>query len=228
MVRMSDANGALSERDRQVLEASGGGLESEVVDGEDAEEGVEYVRRDEFDELRDLVETTRREMAKLRGRVTEIEESADSGVSVSDDAPLIEKYRQMLENGDMDVFDNQPTLRRAVEIHQQWHDWKQSLGTSDSWSQGISTSTRSNRRYKPMQIKVDLEGSTIPSGDLEAKEVHRAMKMLAKKSGQDEDDIQIHNDDGSRKHITGGIYEYHQRTSPDHTKSDIKHVVVRT
>jgi|AKVG01.1.fsa_nt_gi Mg2+ and Co2+ transporter CorA len=220
-VVMSDADGTmLSDRDRQVLGESG--VDPEPVDGSETDPGTEYVTLEEFEAYQDAIA---KRLSRFEDRLSELEEG-DVGDATHDDAPVIEKYATKVENGETDIFQNQRSLRRAVEIHRNWERWKQKFGAGGNWNWGISTAQKSNRKHKPMEIKVDLEDSLAEA--LEAVEVHRAMKMLAKKSFiESDDEIDEYRDDGNRLHITGGEYEYHQKTSPDNTVADIKHVVVR-
>lgn len=198
------------DRDALVWEAIGGDPDDLVVDGDDADADTEYVPRDEFDELAEDVGSLRDTVKRLARRVNNIQGDGFDGLNT------LEKYTRMVENGDNDALS--ASDRRAVEIHRHWDSLAERLANGHL---GVSTRKKSTKRHGPAQLKVDLQH--LLGEDLENIQIYRAMKRTAELSGGSAEP-----DEYGRTHIVGGIYEYHERTSPDNTDHTTYKVLIET
>lgn len=208
----------LSEHDEQVLEAVGGTPRENGADRNDEE----YITREEFEEFRS-------EVASMIGRLEAKINALEGNSPTPHHDSVIDQYAAMVEDGEEEFFENQQSLRRAVEIHRHWDDWKQSIGTSENRREGISTAKKSVRQHQPAEIRVLLEESDAPGDSLQSSQVQRAMQKLGEKSFREsEDEIAVEHDDHGRIHVTGGLYEYHHRSNPSNEHEETKHVVVKT
>lgn len=181
-----------TERDALFWESIGGDPDELLVDGDNADPDAEYVPREEFEALRDTVK-------RLVRMVNNLQAGGFEGLTT------LEKYTRMIENGDDEALG--ASDRRAVKIHRNWGSLAHRLANGHM---GVSTRKASAKKHGPSQLKVDLEN--LLGGDLQRVQIYRAMKQVAKLSGGTAEQDQY-----GRKKIVGGIYEYHERTSPDNT-----------
>lgn len=206
----------LTDRDRGVLEA----METEA---DPAQERARLRERNralerEVEELRDELSETKKtlfgEIHKLKARLDDGDDPRANGYY--DDLTILEKYAAMSDAERADLLDGNPTKLRAVAIYRNWTDWaykppEGAFGESD-WR--ISTNKTRGVNGKTA-IKIDLETSEAPGDDLHAMEVYRALKMVAKLSARERDEVEVSTDEYGRKHIRGGAFEFHEKAHPD-------------
>jgi hypothetical protein len=225
----------LSDRDLQILDAA-------ASEDDDRSDGRDDLRQ-QLEDLREIVEQqaqtieqNAREIRRLENSREYIANELDRLKRQTGDIDLshyteLERYTQMVEDGVGATLDG--SLRRAVAIHQNWDRWSQTFGNTGTnkfgvertQQVGISTRIKSTRKYAPSKIRVQLEDEL--GEDLHSEQVVRALKMLAKKSVTDDEEATVERDRANRLHITGGDYEFHERTSPDAEDDTTYYVVVK-
>ena len=188
--------------------------------------GEDYVPREELEEerqrrreleekvdsmhgtLKDLVSTVN----ELQGRVDGDDPTNPRTSTHYNDRTLLEKYASMSDEEREETLG--PTTQRAVEIFQNWEDWR------DTTPNGQVISTKMRRgRYDRLALKVDLQNAR--EKELHNAEVYRAMKEVARLSVTDNDEVEAVTDTSGREHITGGAFEFHEKPNPDNS-SDYK------
>lgn len=198
------------ERDAAVWEAVGGDADELAVDGKDADDDTEYVTREEYDELQEEVHQLRDTVKRLVRQINNQRGDGFEGLNT------LEKYTRMVENGDDESLS--ASDRRAVAIHRNWDAIAERMANGNL---GVSTKKRSAKAHGPSQLKVDLQN--ILGEDLQNTQIYRAMKRAAKLSGGTAEPNEY-----GRTKIVGGIYEYHERTSPDNTDHTTYKVLIET
>jgi len=195
---MSDA-----ERDAMVMEAIGGSEDDLTVSGDDAKPDEEYVTREEFEKLRSTVK-------HLVRTVESMNSDRFAGLNT------LEKYTRMVEDGEEVSLSASDV--RAVAIHRHWDTLAERFANGHY---GISTRKKSAKKNGPSKLKVDLQN--ILGVDLQNTQIYRAMKRTAELSGGS-----VEPDEYGRMHVVGGIYEYHEKTSPDSTDHTTYKVLIET
>lgn len=116
----------------------------------------------------------------------------------------LEKYHEMPQDERERLLSSSD--RRAVVIFENWRDWAKN--TEAGWV--ITTKDSRDRKNGKSNIKADLKTAT--GEDLRSIEVYRAMRAVAKLSTTDEDSVKITEDEYGRGHITGGAFEFHDKS----------------
>jgi TolA-binding protein len=191
---------SLSERDTLIFEAASSNGESPETSGEMAarvnelEKVVESMQDDiaslqaelqqEREQKRELVQTVNRLQDAVEGR--------DGLLGAS----TLEKYASM------DDADREELLstseQRSVSIYRHWDE----LAWMANGKELLETQARANAKNNPSKVKYRLEKHFGES--LQANEIYRALKAVARLSGGEEE-----TDTNGRTHITGGSFEYH-------------------
>lgn len=213
-----DTNGDdFSERDRALREQ----LQAEA-DPRSTDEQIDALRERnreleaEVQELRSELETATDTIQGLAGRVNDLAARVDGNDDPRangyyEHLTILEKYHEMSEEERADLLEGSTAKLRALEIFENWTDWAM-CGTRDQSEWFISTN-QTRGAYGKMALKIDLEQAT--GEDLQNVEVYRAMRMVAKLSAKDRDDVDVTTDEYGRKHITGGAFEFHEKVNPD-------------
>lgn len=210
---MSTEPDTLTEADRDLLEH---------LDGEDEEAlsqaQIEELRRRnrqleaEVEDLRDELtawkQTVASRLNELGDRVNGRDPSDPRAGNFYEDLTILEKYSRMSNAEREELLGGNPSKLRAVKIFENWSDWSRTVQAG----QLISTN-HTRGRYNKIALKVDLQSAT--DEDLQNVEVYRAMKMVAKLSAQERDDVETITDEFDREHIHGGAFEYHEKVNPD-------------
>lgn len=207
----------LTDRDREVHDQLGPGDENVSS----ADEKIEALREEnreleeEVQDLRDELTATKKtlfaEINKLRDEVNGKDPSDPRSGNYYDDLTVLEKYERMSDEERDELLSGCPSKRRAVKIFENWSEWSQ-RGARDRDEQLISTN-QTRGQYNKLALKVDLQSAT--GTDLQNVEVYRAMKMVAKLSVQDPDDVICETDQYGREHVKGGAFEFHEKVNPD-------------
>jgi len=180
--------------------------------------------RAEVTDLRDELTATKQtlfsELNDIRDRLTGQDPTNPRANGYYEDLTIIEKYSKMSPEERADLLANSSTKQRAVLIYQHWADWAREVDAG--WL--ISTNFTRGAHGKTA-IKIDLEQAT--GDDLQSTEVYRAMRMVAKLSAQERDDVEVLTDTAGRKHITGGAFEYHEMVNPDTNGTSRKFKVLK-
>jgi chromosome segregation ATPase len=203
---MSQREG-LSDRDELVLEA----LERPEQDDDDLagriaalESLVESLQADIAQLEADLTAERehKRELVQAVNRLQDAVEGRDEMVGAS----TLEKYASM------DEADREALLstseRRAVSIYRHWDE----LAWVANGKELLETQARANAKNNPSKLRYRLKKHFDQS--LQANEMYRALKAVARLSGGDEE-----TDTNGRTHITGGAFEYHVLPTVDGTKT---------
>lgn len=202
------------DRDAKVWEAIGGDPDDFSVDGTDVDEDQQYVPMDTFREFQH--EVLRRLTALENGETAKQKEQG----------PPIVHYSNIPEEERVEHLGTSDHI--AVTLHDYWDEIAWSMGgVRDQISGeltdrrvGVDTKTKANAKYNPSRLRHRLMQRL--DRDFQANEIYRGMEALAKLSGGEE-----HVDDvASRVHITGGLYEYHQKATAD--GKDVKRVLWRS
>jgi len=196
----------LSDRDEQVLAAAVkpgddddlagrvAALESLVESLQADIAGLEADLKAEREQKRELVQAVNRLQDAVEGR--------DELVGVS----TLEKYASM------DAADREELLstseRRAVSIYRHWDE----LAWVANGKELLETQARANAKHNPSKLRYRLNKHFDES--LQATEIYRALKAVARLSGGEEE-----TDTNGRTHITGGDYEYHVLPTADGAKT---------
>lgn len=189
---MSSDNGQLlDESDRQVWAAIG---------GDDAAFDL-AAEPSNVDLLSELLE----EFRALQTRVSQLERDLYGDGSSPAALTALQQYARLPET-ERDTCLG-ASERRAVVIYEHWDELADSLPNG---SAGVSTKRDSTLKHNPSRFKIDLEH--LLGEDLAWEQVYRAMKAVATLSGGEPEPDQY-----GRTHIVGGLYEFHERTSPDNT-----------
>lgn len=201
----------LSDNDEEYLDA----LE---VEEKDPEEQIEELRQEnrelkaEVQDLRDELTATKQtlfsQLNELQEKVNGQDPTDPRANNFYEDLTILEKYARMSEEERADLLDGSPSKQRAVLIFQNWTDWARNVDAG--W---LINTNHTRGAHGKSGIKIDLEQAT--GEDLQANEVYRAMRMVAKLSAQEKDEVDIVTDDYGRKHISGGAFEYHEKVNPD-------------
>ncbi|PSQ43774.1 hypothetical protein BRD07_01250 [Halobacteriales archaeon QS_9_68_42] len=196
----------LSDRDEAVLEAT-------VESGDDAdlagrvaalESLVESLQADIAGLEADLEagREHKRGLARTVNRLQDAVEGRDELVGAS----TLEKYASM------DKADREKLLstseRRAVSIYQNWDE----LAWMANGKELLETQARANAEHNPSKLRYRLNKHFDES--LQATEIYRALKAVARLLGGDEE-----TDTNGRTHVTGGAFEYHVLPTADGTKT---------
>lgn len=217
---MSDAD-----RDRAVMEAAGVDPDDLSISGDEIEGGGEYVRKADFLAFAD----------RVCERLDDLEVRLDDTQPVEPDGPPIVQYANIPADERAELLDTSEQI--AVTLHVNWRDIAWDLGgggsihgtslTADGRLEreasqqkvGVDTKAKAAAKYNPSRLKHRLKQRL--DRDLQANEVYRGLKRLAKLSGGEE-----HVDDATgRVRITGGLYEYRERATADNM--DVRRVLWR-
>lgn len=202
----------LTDRDREVLDHIGG----EVPDDHDAQEQIEALRKEnrelaaEVQDLRDELTATKKtlfsELNKVRDELNGQDPTDPRSSPRYADLTTLEKYARMSEEERDDLLGSSD--QRAVLIFENWSDWSRTVDAGE-----LINTNHTRGKHGKTAISVDLQTAT--GEDLQANEVYRAMKAVAKLSASDPDDIEHLTDTNGREHVTGGAFEYHEKVNPD-------------
>jgi hypothetical protein len=127
-------------------------------------------------------------------------------LTIDEDSSTLEKYADIPENQRESLLG--ATDRRAVEIYENWNDIAESTG------KGLALSTRRSSINKNAPSKIRTELNKILDEDLAWTQIYRAMKAVAELSGSE-----LSTDDVGRSHLTGGDFEFHERSTPDNEET---------
>lgn len=197
----------LSDRDEHVLEAAvePGGDGDDLAGRVAALESLIESLQADIAQLEADLEAEReqkRELVQAVNRLQDAVEGRDELVG----APTLEKYASM------DAADREELLstseRRAVSIYQNWDD----LAWVANGKELLETQARANAKHNPSKLRYRLNKHFDQS--LQATEIYRALKAVARLSGGDEE-----TDTNGRTHVTGGRFEYHVLPTADGTKT---------
>jgi len=159
-------------------------------------------------DLEATVERQREQIQTLFEKLHAIEDGA-GGRDVELSLTVLEKYAEM-DPGEREACLG-PSDRRAVVLLEQWWDIAKQAGNGNYV---LTTIRNSTKKHNPAQVKIDLEQAA--GEDLRWEQVYRAMRHLAKLSAASpQDEVESVTDQYGRKHITGGAFEYHEKTTPD-------------
>jgi len=144
----------------------------------------------------------KRELVQAVNRLQDEVEGRDELIGAS----TLEKYASM------DAADREELLstseQRAVSIYRHWDD----LAWVANGKELLETQARANAKNNPSKLRYRLNKHFDES--LQANEIYRALKAVARLSGGEED-----TDTNGRTHITGGGFEYHVLPTADGTKT---------
>lgn len=209
----------LTERDKAVLghipDKSTPATVSRSETSDEAEGACEHEER--FQKLESAVDMLQEELAKTRKELAEERQAKrelvqkinqlNDAVEGNHDlvgATNLEKYAQMTDEEKAELLPS--SQQRAVEIYESWDD----LAWKANGQKLLETQARANAKNNPSKIKYRLEKHFDQS--LQANEIYRAMKAVAKLSGGEES-----TDKNGRTHITGGEFEYHVYPKADNS-----------
>ena len=190
----------LSERDKLVFEAASS-------NGESTDSGDEVAAR--VDALENLVESVQDDIASLQAELQqEREQKRELVQTVNRLQDAVEGRDSLLgastlkKYASMDDADREELLstseQRAVSIYRHWDE----LAWMANGKELLETQARANAKNNPSKAKYRLEKHFDES--LQANEIYRALKAVARLSGGEEE-----TDSNARTHITGGAFEYH-------------------
>lgn len=204
----------LTDRDREVLDQ----LDTEGEPAPSAQEQIEALRKEnqeleaEVQDLRDELTATKKtvfsKLNELQDKVDGQDPTDPRSNNYYENLTILEKYERMSEGERQDLLSGSPSKRRAVLIFQNWADWSRTVEAGE-----LISTNHTRGKYGKTAISVDLQTAT--GEDLQANEVYRAMKAVAKLSVQDTDEIEAVTDQYGREHVTGGAFEYHEKVNPD-------------
>lgn len=194
------------------------------------EEQIAELRREnreleeEVQDLRDELTATKKtlfaQLNELQDKVNGQDPTDPRANNFYEHLTILEKYSRMSEAEREDLLDGSPSKQRAVLIFQNWTDWARNVDAG--W---LINTNHTRGKHGKSGIKIDLEQAT--GEDLQANEVYRAMRMVAKLSAQEREDVDVVTDQYGRKHITGGAFEYHEKVNPDATGQSRKFKVLK-
>lgn len=172
---------------------------------------------------------------RMCGRLDELEARIDGQSPGEEDGPPIVQYAKIPEDERSELLDTREQI--AVALHVNWADIAWDLGgggsihgttlttdgrldrESSGQKIGVDTKAKAAAKYNPSRLKHRLK--QLLDRDLQANEVYRGLKRLAKLSGGEE-----HVDEATgRVRITGGLYEYRERSTADN--EDVRRVLWR-
>jgi len=204
----------LTDRDRDVLDQ----LDSDGASSPPAQEQIEALREEnreleaEVQDLRDELTATKKtlfsQLNQLQDKVNGQDPTDPRSNTYYENLTILEKYSRMSEGEREDLLAGSPSKRRAVLIFQNWADWSRTVDAGE-----IISTNHTRGKYGKTAISVDLQTAT--DEDLQANEVYRAMKAVAKLSVQETDEVEAVTDQYGREHISGGAFEYHEKVNPD-------------
>lgn len=202
MAAVSDAD-----RDAEVWAAIGGDLDE--LGGETPTSP---------DDSAEPIQLSRSAWNAVLSRLDELDRRVDqleNGDGPPDDGPPIVHYANIPADERQKHLSTSDHI--AVTIHEQWGDIAWSLGGArDQVSgdlterrTGVDTKTKASAKNNPSRLRHRLKQAL--DRELQATEIYRGLRALAKLSGGEE-----HVDDAAgRTHITGGLYEYHEKATTD-------------
>lgn len=211
----------LTERDKAVLgytpDENPGTTTSRSEDDAEGESSCSH--EDRFQQLEDAVESlqnelaeTRRDLAQERKQkrdlvqmVNNLQEQIEGDASLTGSTTL-EKYTEIDEEDREELLST--SERRAVSIYENWDE----LAWTTQHKNLMETQARANAKNQPSKIKYRLEKHFDTS--LQANEIYRAMKAVARLSGGEES-----TDTDGRTHVTGGDFEYHVLPTADNSRT---------
>lgn len=155
----------------------------------------------DVEDLREELEQERETKRELVRLVNSLQAKVDGDASISGQTTL-EKYSSMTPEDRDELLSTSEW--RAVEIHDHWDDLAWTTQTKNL----METQARANAKNQPSKIKYRLEKHF--DTDLQANEIYRAMKAVARLSGGE-----ASTDTNGRTHITGGTYEFHVLSTTD-------------
>jgi len=152
------------------------------------------------------------EFRRLQRRVSELEQGENGREKVNPNLTTLQKYAKMDSALRADTLGK--TDRIAVAIYQNWVDLQEKLGDAENRRYGVSTRRNSTKKNNPSQFRIDLENIVDDEllddkGRLSWAIIHDAMMAVATLSGGAPE-----HDEYGRKHITGGLFEYHEKPTP--------------
>lgn len=215
---MSDADLALDERDQALWEAIGeGDVDAADLDHGELVAAVEQMA-EAFAEHQARVD---QEIRKLHNRISDIDRKAD-GKLANEMSTTLGKYVSMGEDNRREVLGK--TDRLAVLIYEHWDDFAETLPNGN---RGVSTRRNSTAKYNPSRFKQDLQAAAPEDllnddGDIPWANIHPAMMAVATLSGGEPEQ------QNGRKHITGGVFEFHEHRVPDNTADRVYKVLIET
>jgi hypothetical protein len=187
----------MSQRD-----AHGNGADLDAVEKSSAELAARV------SDLEATVERQREQIQTLFGKLHAIEDGA-GGRDVALSLAVLEKYTEMEPAQREECLG--PSDRRAVVLFEHWWEIAKQAGNGNYV---LTTIRNSTKKHNPAQVKIDLEHAA--GEDLRWEQVYRAMRHLAKLSAASpQDEVESVTDQYGRTHITGGAFEYHEKTTPD-------------
>ena len=159
-------------------------------------------------DLEATVERQREQIQTLFEKLHAIEDGA-GGRDVELSLTVLEKYAEMEPSERKECLG--PSDRRAVVLFERWWDIAKQAGNGNYV---VTTHRNSMKKHNPAQVKIDLEQAA--GEDLRWEQVYRAMRHLAKLSAASpQDEVESLTDQYGRTHITGGAFEYHEKTTPN-------------
>lgn len=171
---------------------------------EDQEAEIQDLR----DELTGVKQTLFSEINDLKARLDGQDPTDPRANNYYEDLTILEKYAEMTQEEREELLSGNTSKLRAVMIFENWRSWAKRVDAG--W---LINTNHTRGSYGKSGIKIDLEEET--GEDLQSNEVYRAMRMVAKLSAKDTDDVEVLTDSYGRKHITGGAFEYHEKVNPD-------------
>lgn len=188
----------LTERDQKLIENMG----QQVEQAEEPEE-YEAVCGELTGRFEALLRELRTFQGDVKGRLSALEDGQGDAKAEAAEAPhTLAKYAAMPESERGSLLS--ASQRRAVEIYENWDD----LAEAVQAGYAISTHRSSTKKHGGSQVKSDL--NTLFDVELEWPQIYRAMKAVAKLSGGTEV-----SDSYGRVHVQGGVFEYHEKPTPD-------------
>ena len=183
--------------------------------------------RAEVDELQDGLAECRETIQALTGMVNDLQARVNGqdptdprSSSYYEDLTILEKYRRMSEAEQEQLLAGNPSKRRAITIFEHWREWAEQVPAG--W---LISTNQTHGKHGRTAIAVYLQSAT--GEDLQANEVYRAMKTVAKLSVKDSDDVEVVTDNYGREHITGGAFEYHEKVNPNANGTNRKHKILK-
>lgn len=209
----------LTERDKAVLgytpDENPGTAATHSENGAESNPSCDHEER--FQQLESTVETlqnelaeTRRDLAQERKQkreliqmVNNLQEQIEGDASLTGSTTL-EKYTEIDEDDREELLST--SERRAVDIYENWDE----LAWTTQQKNLMETQARANAKNQPSKIKYRLEKHFDRS--LQANEIYRAMKAVARLSGGEES-----TDTNGRTHVSGGDFEFHVLPTADNS-----------
>lgn len=221
------SSNTLNKRERQILEGGDGSADDQGKDRGDETVTIERSLLDDLlsglqrahDRIDQLEENQSTFATNTAEKLNQIEQHLDGEVSTAG-ATVLDKKASMPRELRRESLS--ASEFRATVIHNHWDDLSWTAGDENNRKYLVDTQKVAPTRHMPSIFKRDLEREL--GDDLGWNEVYRAMKMVAKQSAPDSDDVEIEKDQAGRTHIKGGEYEYHEKPTPD--ADDVKKVLV--